>query len=89
MNDDAAGEHTLVHVRSALATNGRVGELGLDVRIRDGAVVVRGAVSTETRRDGVIALVTEVLREHGVDLAVVNETTVTESDEPTERPERL
>jgi hypothetical protein len=89
MNSDAASEHTLVHVRNALATDGRVGELGLDVRLRGDAVVVRGAVSTETRRQGVTALVAEVLQAHGVDLRVVNETSVPASDEPDERPERL
>jgi hypothetical protein len=89
MNDDAASEHTLVHVRNALATDGRVGELGLDVRLQHGAVVVRGAVSTETRRQGVVELVTEVLRAHGIDLGVVNETSVPASEEPHERPERL
>lgn len=93
MNDHAAVEHALVHVRDALATDGRVGELGLDVRMepsaRGASVTVRGAVSTDARRAAIVDLVAEVLRDHGVDLPVVDATEVPCADEPAGEPERL
>lgn len=77
--------HVLGHVRDALATDGRVGELGLDV-VADGAagtevVVVRGAVSTDARKQGVVDLCVEVLEAHGCRRTVRDETTV-----PAHRP---
>lgn len=82
-------EHVAVHVRDELATDGRVGELGLDVAIEGAAVVVRGAVSTQARRSAVDLIVGEVLAAHGLDLAIRNETAVPASAEPDRRPERL
>jgi hypothetical protein len=79
----------LIHVRDALATDGRVGELGLDVAGEGDVVVVRGAVSTEVRRASVCELVTEVLRQYGVVAIVRDETHVPDASPPTRAPERL
>ena len=79
----------LIHVRDALATDGRVGELGLDVVSENGVIVVRGAVSTAARRGSVCELVSEVLRQYGVDADVRDETHVPEASAPTRAPERL
>jgi hypothetical protein len=87
--------HVLVHVREVLATDGRVGELGLDVEEALTAdqeatiVVVRGAVSTEVRKSAIVPLVTEVLRAHGVQRDVRDDTHVTEPAPPDEAPEVL
>jgi hypothetical protein len=87
--------HVLAHVRDALATDERVGELGLDVCSEPdpagGAdeVVVRGAVSTAGRKAGVVPVVTEVLRQHGVALPVRDETTVPPAGVPEEEAEAL
>ena len=59
-------DHVLAHARDALATDGRVGELGLEVVAIDGAmVVVRGAISTPSRQIEVVPVVVEVLAAHG------------------------
>ena len=59
-------DEVLLHVRDALPTDGRVGELGLDVVCEAGIVVVRGPISTETRKAEICALVAEVLGADGV-----------------------
>ena len=89
MNADAAVEHALFDLRDALAVDGRVGELGLDVCVERGHVVVRGAISTEARRSAVEPLAREILNGHGIDLPVDNATHVPGAGEPVERPEEL
>jgi len=88
--------HVLCHVRDALATDERVGELGLDVSVEphpelaDGeVVVVRGAVSTEDRKAGVTAVVREVLAANDVDRAVRDDTEVPSHAGPGEEVEAL
>lgn len=88
--------HVLIHARDALTTDARVGELGLDVEEeadRDGSggsvVVVRGAVSTDDRKSGVVAVVREVLQAHGLDFPVRDETQVPEAKVPDGRAEEL
>jgi hypothetical protein len=89
-------EHVLCHVRDALATDERVGELGLDVHaesrseeVADEVIVVRGAVSTEDRKAGVLVVVHEVLAANGVDRAVRDETEVPSHVGPGEEVEAL
>jgi hypothetical protein len=82
-------EHVVVHVRDALATDARVGELGLDVEHRDDGIVVRGAITNAARRAGIVPVAREVLDVHGYDLDVHDETTLTSTDAPTTEPERL
>ena len=48
---DPPVEHVLLHVRDALATDSRVGELGLDVTQDADGVVVRGAISNAARKE--------------------------------------
>ena len=87
--------HALVHARDALATDGRVGELGLEIDEELTAdeeatvVVVRGAVSTDARKAAVVAVVAEVLRANGVQREVRDETQVTDPRPPPDEPEEL
>jgi hypothetical protein len=73
-------ETVLARAREALATDPRVGELELDLRVAGGRLVVGGGISTEERRDRV----TEVLRERFPDLEVVNRINVVGADPPGE-----
>ncbi len=85
-------DHVLFHVRDALATDARVGELGLEVTCVDDVVTVRGLVSTEHRRSQIVVVATEVLTQHQSAFAVVNDTEVTlvdETDARSHEPERL
>jgi hypothetical protein len=82
-------EHVLCHVRDALATDERVGELGLDVASEGEVVVIRGAVSTEDRKAGVLVVVHEVLVANAVDRAVRDETEVPSHVGPGEEVEAL
>lgn len=77
-------DYAVEHLRDALATDVRVAEMGLDVRIAAGKVFLTGQVSTEERRRMVGVVAGEVLPEYEVH----NETVVTElGDQP--RVERL
>jgi hypothetical protein len=88
--DGLPAVHVLVHVREALATDGRVGELGLDLDDHpaetglrhEGVVVVRGVVSTVERKAGIVPLVLEVLAAHGLHHAVRDETEVARATVP-------
>jgi hypothetical protein len=89
-------EHVLCHVRDALATDDRVGELGLDVtaephpELADGEiVVVRGVVSTAERKAGVRVVVSEVLVARGSPRPVRDETEVPSHVGPGEEVEAL
>lgn len=82
-------EHILMHVRDALVTDGRVGELGLDVDAEGDTIVVRGAISNEARRVGVVPVVIEVLERYGYRLAVRDDTHVPGSEAPDREPEAL
>ena len=77
-------EYAIERLRDALATDERVAEMGLQVRIAAGKVFVTGQVPTEERRQAVGVVTGEVLTEYEVH----NETVVTElADTP--RVERL
>jgi hypothetical protein len=88
--------HVLCHVRDALAADERVGELGLDVTVEVDpeavdaeVVVVRGAVSTEDRKAGVLVVALEVLVANGVDRPIRDETEVPSHLGPGEEVEAL
>jgi hypothetical protein len=89
MTGDLLIDHVLLHVRDALATDARVGELGLDVSCDGDVVVVRGAVSTPRRQEGIVTVATEVLRELGCSLPVRDETSIPDGAPPETEPERL
>jgi len=82
-------DHVLLHVRDVLATDGRVGELGLDVTSEDDVVVVRGAVSNAARKDALVALVREVLDQYECALSVRDETEIPAVGAPDREPEQL
>jgi osmotically-inducible protein OsmY len=71
-------EYLVEHLRSALATDPRVLQQGLDVVVTGDLVVVRGSVSTGAVRDGVAAVAHEVAPA----LQVVNDVEVTPTPEP-------
>jgi osmotically-inducible protein OsmY len=72
-------DYAIEHLRNALATDERVAEMGLDVRIAAGKVFLTGQVPTEERRRAVGVVASEVLP----DYEVHNETVVTElGDQP-------
>lgn len=77
-------DYAIERLRDALATDVRVAEMGLEVRIAAGKVFLTGQVPTEERRRAVGVVAGEVLPEYEVH----NETVVTElGDQP--RVERL
>jgi hypothetical protein len=82
-------DDVLIHVRDTLATDGRVGELGLEVTCEEEVLVVRGAISTEARQSAVCELVIEVLRQYDLELDVRDETRVPAALPPDREPERL
>ena len=63
---DDAPEYVVAHVRQALATDGRVAELGLDVQVEGDTVVVAGLVSTEERRAAIDEVVADAAPGHPV-----------------------
>ena len=85
----ASVDHVLLHVRDALATDGRVGELGLDVAREEDVIVVRGAVSNVARKDALTALVREVLDHYQCALSVRDETEIPAVGAPDREPEQL
>ena len=79
----------LIHIRDSLATDGRVGELGLDVVCEEDVIVVRGAISNETRQSGICPVVLEVLRAYGEVYEVRDDTHVPSASAPDREPEQL
>lgn len=79
-------EHLLTRISEALALDGRVGELGLEVHEHAGptgrSIVVSGSVSTADRKHGIEAVVTEVLVAHGDQATVVDRTVVALTGRP-------
>jgi hypothetical protein len=79
-------EHLLTRISDALALDGRVGELGLDVHEEAGPVgrriVVSGHVSTAERKHAIAAVVAEVLAAHSDDAEVIDRTIVTVAGRP-------
>ena len=71
-------EYLVEHVRSALATDPRVLQQGMDVSFAGEVVVVRGSVPTTSVRDGVAAVVGDVVP----GMQVVNDVDVTPNTEP-------
>ena len=77
-------DYAIQRLREALATDERVAEMGLEVRIAAGKVFLTGQVPTEERQHAVGVVAGEILPEYEVH----NETVVTElGDQP--RVERL
>ena len=66
-------EYLCAHIQDALARDPRVGELGIDVRIRGDKVFLTGAVCSEERREAVAAVAVAVAGGR----TVCNETVVT------------
>jgi len=89
MMTSAPVEHVLLHVRDVLATDGRVGELGLDVSCEQDLIVVRGVVSAPARKDALVALVREVLEQYQCALGVRDETEIPAVGAPDREPEQL
>ena len=82
-------DHVLTHLRDAFATDGRVGELGLDVTHEHDEVVVRGAVSNAARKEALVPVAREVLEQYGCALGVRDETEIPAAGAPDREPEQL
>jgi hypothetical protein len=67
-------DYAIERLRDALATDERVAEMGVEVRIAAGKVFLTGQLPTEERRQAVGVVAGEVLPEYEVH----NETVVTE-----------
>jgi hypothetical protein len=78
LTDDPSPEYRLQHVRNALATDPRVGELELDIELVGERCFVRGFVASEDRRHAIA----EVIGELVPDVAVVDETTLMDFPAP-------
>jgi osmotically-inducible protein OsmY len=65
-------EYTAEHIHQALASDERVSEPELRVRVINGRVIVTGDIHTEERR----AAVAEIIRDVDPGLVVDNQTTV-------------
>jgi hypothetical protein len=77
-------DYEVQHLREALATDPRVGELELEVRAVAGKLFISGTVPTDERR----LAIDEVAREIVPETTVCNETTV-QRFAGSPRPERL
>jgi BON domain len=73
-------EYVAEHLRTGLATDGRLHELGLDVSVIGATIVVRGAVSSPAQRDAVGAIAAEL----APGSEIVNDVEVV----PSRRPDR-
>jgi hypothetical protein len=73
-------EYVAEHLRTGLATDGRLHELGLDVSVIGTTIVVRGAVSSPAQRDAVGAIAAEL----APGSEIVNDVEVV----PSRRPDR-
>ncbi len=58
------------HIRTTLATDPRVHELGIQVRVASGRLVLTGAVPTPERRDAVGEIARRLAPDHEVHNAV-------------------
>jgi osmotically-inducible protein OsmY len=83
---DAPGspEYLAEHIRTALATDPRVHEQGLDVTVIGHTVVLRGTVTTPTRRRALA----EVAHELAPGAEILNDVEVPPNPEP-EAPEEI
>ena len=83
-HEDEPKSYLVAHVREALARDGRVNELNVDVTVAGRRVFLTGEVSTEQRKRAVTDVVRELLPEY----EIRNETSVAPIGEPGE-PEEL
>ena len=74
---------------TTLATDGRVGELGLEVVAEGDDVVVRGVIATAARQAEIVSVVAEVLAAHGWSCPVRDLTRTPAVASPTTDPEQL
>ncbi|MDQ3990900.1 MAG: BON domain-containing protein [Actinomycetota bacterium] len=81
---DDAPEYLLAHIREALATDHRVGELNVDVALAGERLFLTGDVASDELR----AAIGDVVREVAPDMDVHNEVNVVHPSEPTQ-PEAL
>lgn len=79
LHEDDPPEHLSADVAALLAADPRVNELGVEVSVEGGRVLVRGEVATPERQGAISAVLAEHL---GAEL-VSNQVTVASMDEPT------
>ena len=83
--DRLPDEYVIAHVREGLAGDGRVAELGLEVTVAGGAIVLHGRVSSAAQREQAAA----VAADRAPGYAVRNELEVVDASAPPAAPERL
>ena len=84
-DEPLAPAYVIAHVREALATDARVAELGLELTIAAGTLVLTGRVGSASLREAA----GEVARAHAGGLDVRNDLDVVEADARPATPERL
>lgn len=77
--------YVIAHVREALAADERVAELGIEMTVAAGTLVLTGRVSSHAQRDAC----TDVARANAAELEVRNDLDVVDSDAPPAAPEHL
>jgi osmotically-inducible protein OsmY len=82
---DTPAAYVIAHVREALATDARVAELGIELTIAAGTLVLTGRVGSEELR----AAAADVAAAHADGLEVRNDLDVVEGDAPPAAPEVL
>jgi osmotically-inducible protein OsmY len=80
-----ADAYVVAHVREALAADGRVAELGIDVERTGDALVLLGRVASAGRREAAAV----VAAEQAPGFRIVNELDVVEAVAPPGPPEQL
>lgn len=73
-----APEYVVGHVKQALAEEAGMGELDIEVAVRDDRVFISGEVATEERRDAITDLLEGMLP----DYEIHNQVSVTEVEGP-------
>jgi osmotically-inducible protein OsmY len=78
---DTPDSYVVEHATTALACDPRVGALDIQITVEHGRVTAHGAVETEARRAAIESVLTELLPDHQINVAVTVSQTPT--DEPT------
>ncbi len=78
--DREPDEYVSEHIRTALATDPRVNELEIDIRVVGDKVFATGVVASQQRRESI----EQVIKENAPQLRVVNQTSVSDFPTPAE-----
>jgi osmotically-inducible protein OsmY len=85
VSEHTPDQYVIAHVRDGLATDPRVVELGIDVEVANGSLVLLGRVGSSELRDAAA----EVAAELAPGYAIRNELEVVDLTSPPAAPEQL